>query len=224
MTKFDFKNINIDDLKQKAKDLKRHKWCLITAGIVISLLGLYSMFHTGKAIISLAVFIGLGFIISGVSHILALYSHKSDTLDHPGWFMAQGVFEIILGFIMLSNLGVTAISIPLMVAFWAMFDGVMRTTASFQLKKAGIENWWRLLLFGIISILFALILLSHPFAGFIAATFLLGITFFVWGITVIFETFHFYDMADCGCNCNCNTQGVNATESEKETVSEKKAE
>ena len=216
MTKFDFKNININNFKQKAKDLKRHKWCLITAGIVISLLGLYSMFHTGKAIISLAVFIGLGFIISGVSHILALHAYKDDTHDHPGWFKAQGVFEIILGFIMLSNLGVTAISIPLMVAFWAMFDGVMRTTASFQLKKAGVENWRFLLFYGIISILFALILLSRPFASLIAITFLLGITLFVWGVTAIHEALYFYDIADCKCNCNCNTQEVNATECKKE--------
>jgi len=192
MTKFDFKN-TIEDLKQKAQVLKRHKWCLIIAGIVISLLGLYSMFHPAKAILSLAVFIGLGFIISGISHIFALCSHNNDSVDHPGWFMAQGVFEIILGVILLSNLGVTVISIPLMVAFWAMFDGVMRTTASFQLKKAGIDKWWILLLYGIISILFALILLSRPFAGFIAVTFLLGITLLAWGITAIFEALFLYD-------------------------------
>jgi uncharacterized membrane protein HdeD (DUF308 family) len=151
------------------------------------------MFHPGRAVLSLAVFIGLGFVISGIGHIFALHVHKNDSADHPGWFMAQGVFEIILGFILLSNLGVTALSIPLMVAFWAMFDGVMRTTASFQLKKANIGKWWVLLLYGIISILFSLLLLSRPLAGVIAVTFLLGITLLAWGITAILEAFSFYD-------------------------------
>ena len=193
MSKFDFKNVNFEDLKEKAKNLEKHKWCLIGAGIVMSLLGFYSMFHPGRAILSLAMFIGFGFVISGIGHIFALHVHKSDSADHPGWFMAQGVFEIILGFILLSNLGVTALSIPLIVAFWAMFDGVMRTTASFQLKKANIEKWWVLLIYGVISILFSLILISKPLAGIFAVTFLLGLTLLAWGITAICEAFSLYD-------------------------------
>jgi len=151
------------------------------------------MFHPGRAILSLAVFIGLGFLISGIGHIFALRVHESDSVAHPAWFMAQGVFEIILGFILLSNLGVTAISIPLIVAFWAMFDGVTRTTASFQLKKAGIDKWWLLLVYGILSMLFALILLSRPFAGILAVTFMLGATLLVWGITAVLEALNLYD-------------------------------
>ena len=192
MSKFDFQSI-IADLKQKTKNMKSHKWGLIISGVIMSLLGFYSMFHPGKAILSLAVFIGVGFVISGISHICANYIHKNDSADHPGWFIAQGVFEILLGFIMLANIGVTAISIPFMVAFWAIFDGVMRTTASFQLKKAGIDKWQLLLLYGIISILFALLLLTRPLAGIIAVTFLMGLTLLAWGITAIFEALNLYD-------------------------------
>jgi uncharacterized membrane protein HdeD (DUF308 family) len=187
------KNINIAELKQKAKSMKRHKWCIMVAGTIMSLLGIFSLFHPTRAILSLALFIGLGFIICGISHICAKYVHKNESVDHPNWFMAQGVFEVLLGFILLANLGVTALSIPIMVAFWAILDGVMRTTASFQFRKGGIEKWWVLLLTGVISILFALLLLAHPLRGVIAATFLMGLTILAWGVTAIFEALELYD-------------------------------
>ena len=187
------KNINIEDIKQKAKNLKRHKWCIMVAGVIMCLLGFFSMFHSARSILSLAVFISFGFIICGISHIFAKYVHVNDSADHPNWFMAQGVYEIVLGFILLANLGVTALSIPLMVAFWAILDGVMRTTASFQLRRGGIEKWWVLLLAGIVSFFFALLLLAHPMRGFFSITFLMGLTILAWGVTAIFEALELYN-------------------------------
>ena len=193
MSNFSFQNINIADLIQKAKNFKIHTCCILTGGIIMSLLGIFSMFHPGRAILSLAVFIGFGFVIAGISHIFALFAYKNGSVDHPCWFMTQGVFEIVLGFILLANIGVTALSIPVMVAFWVLIDGIMRMTTSFQLKKANIGNWWHLLLYGLISMFFALILLTRPFAGIIAVTFLLGVTLLAWGITAIFEAINIYD-------------------------------
>jgi len=187
------KNINIEDLKQKAKDLEKHKWCLIIAGVIMSLVGIFSLFRSDKAVLSLAVCIGIGFIISGISHIFAEYAHKNDSVNHPSWFRPQGVFEVLLGFILIANIGVTALSIPIMVVFWAIFDGVMRTTASYEWKKNGLEKWWHLLSMGLVSVFFALLLLAHPFAGFISAPFFMGVTILAWGITAVFEALNLYD-------------------------------
>lgn len=192
MDKFDLQGVDIAELKQRVKNLEKHRWCLIIAGILMALLGIYAMFHPGAAILSLAMFIGFGFAVSGINHVIAYFVLKRDAADHPGWFMAQGIFEIILALILLSNLGVTALSIPLMVAFWAMFDGIMRTTASFKLKALGVDKWWVLLISGIISIIFALLLISRPFAGVFAITFLLGLTLVIWGVTAVFEAYHLY--------------------------------
>jgi uncharacterized membrane protein HdeD (DUF308 family) len=156
------------------------------------LLGIYSMFSSDKSL-SFVMFLGFGFVISGIAHIFANNLHKSDSADHPDWFMAQGVFEIIFGFILIANLGVTSLSMPLMVAFWAIFDGVMRTTASFRFKKAGMSKWRVLFSNGIISLFFAFLLLSRPYATVFGANFLIGLAIFVWGITVIYEALRLYD-------------------------------
>jgi len=187
------KNINIEELKQKAKEMKRHKWYLIVAGVIMCLIGFFSLFYSEKKVFSLAVCLGVGFIITGICHLLADYDHNNDSVDHPSWFKPQGVFEIIVGFILIANIGVTAFSIPVMVVFWALFDGVMRGTASYQWKKGGIVNWCILLSAGLISVFFALLLLAHPFAGFISTPFLMGITLLAWGSTAIFEAIHLYD-------------------------------
>ena len=187
------KNIDINSLKQKSKDIKNHQWCLIIIGVIMVLLGIYSMFHSDKEILSIVMLIGFGFVICGIAHIFAYRLYAKDSADHPNWFISQGVFEIILGFVLIANLGVTSLSMPLMVAFWAIFDGVMRTTASCQLKKAGIVKWRVLLITGIISLFFALLLLARPYATVIGATFLIGAALFAWGLTAICEARHLYD-------------------------------
>ena len=205
MKKFDFKklyieglkqkvkNIDIQNVKQNAKNIKNHKWCLIACGIVMVLIGLYSMFHSDKTILSLAMVFGFGFVVSGIAHIFSWHLYKNSPVDHPGWFLSEGVYEIILGFIFIANLGVTELSIPLMIAFWAIFDGVIRTTTSYQWKKAGIDNWRHLLTGGIVSLFFALILLLRPWATVIAATFMIGIALLAWGATVMFEAYKLYN-------------------------------
>ncbi|MCL1875531.1 MAG: DUF308 domain-containing protein [Synergistaceae bacterium] len=205
MSKFDLKKINIDGIKQKVKDIdiqsvkqnvksiKNHKWCLIVCGIVMILLGLFSMFHSDETILSLVMLFGFGFVVSGIAHVFSWYLYMNSPVDHPRWFLAQGVYEIILGFIFIANLGVTYLSIPLMIAFWAIFDGVVRTTASYQWKKDGIEKWCILLASGIISIIFALLLLARPGATVFAATFMIGITLLAWGVTAAFEAYKLYN-------------------------------
>jgi len=183
------KNIDVNNLKQNLKDIKNHQWYLIAVGIMMVLLGIFSMFHSDKTILSIVMFLGFGFVICGIAHIFAFRLYANDSADHPNWFMPQGVFEIILGFIFVANLGITALSIPLMVAFWAIFDGVMRTTASCQLKKAGVVKWRVLLITGIISLFFALLLLSRPVGG----AFLIGAALFAWGLTAICEARHLYN-------------------------------
>lgn len=205
MKKFDFKNINIEGMKQKvknidiqslkqnAKNIKNHKWCLIACGIIMILLGLLSMIQSDKTILSLVILFGFGFIVSGIAHIFSYHLYKNDPDDHPRWFLSQGVYEIILGIIFIANLGVTSLSIPLMIAFWAIFDGVTRTTASFHWKKAGLDKWRILLSAGIVSIFFALLLLARPWATVFAATFMIGITLLAWGITAILEAYKLYN-------------------------------
>jgi uncharacterized membrane protein HdeD (DUF308 family) len=185
------REINFESVGNSLKDLKRHKWFLILAGALMVLLGIYSMFHPVTAILSLAVYIGVGFLAAGVIHSVfygVMRSHGVKT----SWFLVQGILEVIVAFLLLSNLGVTALSIPLMVAFWAMFDGVTRCVAAFEMRSLGTEKWTFLLIMGIISILFALMLIARPFAGIIAVTFMLGLLFVVWGASAIFEGFHLY--------------------------------
>jgi len=193
MEKLNLKNINFQTLKQKSKDIKNHKWCLIIAGIVLIIIGFYSLFHTDKTILSLVMFIGSGFVVAGIAHLFTYHLYKNDSAGHPLWFLYQGVFEIVLGFIIISNLGVTALSIPLMVAFWALFDGVIRITSAYRLKKAGIGNSHILLLTGIISLLFAALLLARPWATVVAATITIGLALIAWGITVVAEALNLYD-------------------------------
>lgn len=187
----EMKKFDVETIKKTLKGMKRHKWFLVASGILAIILGIYAMFHPATAILSLAVYVGVGFLLMGISHV-AFYFFMRQEGNKPTWFLVLGILELIVAFVMLANLGVTALSIPIMVAFWALFDGVTRCTAAFDLKELGEENWWILLVAGIVSILFALILIARPLAGIFAVTFLLGFTLISWGVGALFEAFHLY--------------------------------
>lgn len=155
-------------------------WVLVV-GIIMILAGGYVWMHPANALLALAFYLGLIFIATGVGYLLALFSGWS------GWLFAQGLLDIFVGTIFLINIGVTAISIPIMFAFWALFVGVLRVMAAFQLKRADAPHWAWALVSGILGIVFAFIILTHPIVGALGVTIVIGTYMILYGLLAVIE-------------------------------------
>lgn len=154
-------------------------WHLV-AGVIMVLLGIYVWFNPMTSLLALALYLGVAFIVLGIGYVLASFSFES------GWYLAVGVLDLLVGVVFVTNLGVTAETLPIIFALWCLAVGAIQVVGSYYLHKNGFK-WVGALVAGIIGVIFAFLVLSYPVLGAIAITTLMGAYILLYGVVEIFE-------------------------------------
>jgi len=80
------------------------------------------------------------------------------------------------------------------IAFWSILRGIIEIVAAVRLRDLIKGEWW-LILGGIASIAFGVLLVMYPESGLLAVVWLLGIYAVIFGITQIMLGFRLKGMA-----------------------------
>lgn len=164
-------------MENKAKNW----WLVLLKGVVLIILSIFVFRHPVGSLLGLAIFIGWSLMLTGVFLVIAAISvRKID--ENWGWRLAEGIMDVIFGFVLLSNPGITAAVFPFIVGFWMMIYGVMIFSGSFKAKKEGDSNWWLSLFGGIITVLFGWFVMTDFLTGAIAITMWIGMGILLLGI------------------------------------------
>ena len=97
-----------------------------------------------------------------------------------------GIFDFVVGLILMTNLGVTAASLPIILALWFLTIGILQIIGAFDLKSYGFP-WKGSLLMGIVGAVFGLIILSYPVVGAVTVSTLIGLYIVMFGILQLVE-------------------------------------
>lgn len=121
---------------------------------------------------ALAVFWGAFALVEGVvSLITAWRVYKNGMVWWP--YLLFGLIGVAAGAAALMWPKITLIILLYLLALWAILGGLSEVIAAIRLRKV-IANEWALVLSGIISIAFGILILAHPFPGTVAIIWLLG--------------------------------------------------
>ena len=82
----------------------------------------------------------------------------------------------------------TTIVLLYLIAFWAIFTGVLEIVAGIRLRRA-LANELLLILMGVVSLLFGFLILIFPSAGALAVVLWIGAYAFVFGIMLLVLAF-----------------------------------
>jgi uncharacterized membrane protein HdeD (DUF308 family) len=84
-----------------------------------------------------------------------------------------GAIGIVAGILAFFYPGVTAITLLFIIAAWAIVRGAAEIAAAVQLRKV-IPNEWALIVGGVLSVLFGVILFANPAVGALAVIWVIG--------------------------------------------------
>ncbi len=167
-----------------SKKLFKNWWMLLISGILFTIFGILCIASPGLGLLSTGMFIGIIMLIAGItitSFALTFTGHEG-----WGWRLVEGLIDIFFGIILLWNPGVTALAIPMVIAFWAIFRGVMLFVDSFSYKKLGMSDWWGFLLLGVIAVIFGFFMFRYLGATAIATGWMIGVIMLSMGISAIY--------------------------------------
>lgn len=155
------------------------KWNLV-AGIVMLILGAIIWFNPFGTLLALAFYIGIGFVLAGGFYIMSSIDIKS------GWYLLVGVLDLVVGLILMANLGVTAASLPIILALWCLTVGVIQIIGAFEIKRYGRPWGWSMMM-GAAGIIFGLIILAYPLVGAITISTVTGLYAVMFGLLQLAE-------------------------------------
>lgn len=164
------------------------KALMVIMGAIFIITGFMTFKYPLETMVSAALFLGVSIFVAGIFYMVAYFKEKS-LLPNPGWLLLQGILDILVGILLLSNIGVTTASLPYIMGFWAMFVGVNRIVFSFDLKKVGVNKWWLALITGIFSLLLAVLIIFYPLFGAAFVVAYIAVFLIYYGFMAIVEAF-----------------------------------
>jgi uncharacterized membrane protein HdeD (DUF308 family) len=160
-------------------------WVFLIIGILL-LIGSYFMFSTPvESFVGLAGLFSALILVSGLFRIFFALTNKDD-IENFGLYLAGGVLDVIVGFLLLKYPGITIVLFSLFIGFWLLFRGFNVISISFQVKKMEDSNWFWILLFGILVVIFAFMAIINPLIGASYLVITLALAIMFAGIANIF--------------------------------------
>jgi uncharacterized membrane protein HdeD (DUF308 family) len=160
--------------------LARYWWALALRGLFAVLFGLLTFFIPGITLLALVLLFGVYALLDGIFDIVSAFRSSS----HHWAFVVEGVVGIIVGLLTLIWPGITGMVLLYLIAFWAIFTGVLEIVAGIRLRAA-IANEVLLILMGVLSLLFGLLIIIFPGAGALAIAFWIGAYALIFGTMLI---------------------------------------
>jgi len=143
--------------------LKRHWWVPVIRGIAAIVFGVIAFVYPGLTIAVLVLLFGAWVLVDGVFRIVGAIGHRASDSDW-GFNLIIGILGIIIGFLTFHAPGITALALVIYIAAWALMIGATEIAVAIKLRRE-IKGEWFLILMGLASIVFAILLLWNPVLG-----------------------------------------------------------
>ena len=160
--------------------LRRGWWALLLRGIAAIAFAVLTWLQPRISLTALVLLFGWYAIVDGaLGASMAIAGRK--THEHWVVLLLGGLLGIAVGVVTFLAPGITALALLFYIAIWAVATGTLEIVAAIRLRKE-IPNEWLLVLGGLASVAFGVLLMARPEAGALAVLSLIAAFAFVFGV------------------------------------------
>ena len=143
--------------------LKRHWWVPVIRGIAAIVFGVIAFAYPGLTVAVLVLLFGAWVLVDGIFRVIGAVGHRAFDKEW-GFDLIIGIVGIIIGFLTFHAPQITALALIIYIAAWALMIGATEIALAIKLRRE-IKGEWFLILMGLVSIVFAVMLLWNPAVG-----------------------------------------------------------
>jgi uncharacterized membrane protein HdeD (DUF308 family) len=163
--------------------LSRNWWMLTLRGVLAILFGVLTWLQPAISLTVLILTFGVYALADGVIGGWAAISGRKTEKHWWAWLL-WALVSVVAGILAFTSPGLTALVLVYYIGFWAIVTGVIEIVTGIRLRKA-IQGEWLLLLGGLVSVMFGIILLTRPGVGALAVLWLIATYAVVFGIILV---------------------------------------
>jgi uncharacterized membrane protein HdeD (DUF308 family) len=156
-------------------------WAMVLRGIVAVLFGLAALFWPGLTLFVLLVCFGVYAMLDG---LLAIVAGIRASGGRKWLLLAEGALGVLAGLVVLFWPGTTALVVVYVISAWAIFTGLLKVVMAVAFRRE-IESGWLMILGGVLSMVFGVILGAMPGAGLVTLVWLIGIYALILGVALV---------------------------------------
>ncbi len=156
------------------RGLAKNWWLLLLRGIAAIAFGILAFLWPGLTLLTLALLWGAYAMADGVLALVAAVSGTRTEIAPRWWLALVGTAGILAGLLAFVWPVMTAQVLLLFIAGWSIVIGLLQIFGAIRLRHE-IEGEWLLILSGLLSVTFGLVLIVQPGAGALAVVWLIGL-------------------------------------------------
>ena len=165
-------------------ELTRSWWILAVRGVVAVIFGLLALIWPEITLLALVLVFGAYAFVDGVFALVAAVRGRQLAGGSRAWLVLEGLLGVGAGVVAVLWPDITALALLWVIAVWAVLTGVLEILAAVRLRRV-LDNEWLLVVAGVLSIVFGLILMIWPESGAIGLVWLIGIYAIVFGVVLL---------------------------------------
>lgn len=173
--------------------LTRNWGWIVLRGVAAILFGILAFAWPGLTLTILVAVWGFYALSDGLFALIAAFKMKD--AGRPLWPMVVvGLLGIAAGILTFVWPGMTALVLLSFIALWALASGIFQIAAAIRLR-AVITNEWLMVISGLLSIGFGVLMLARPGAGALAVAWIIGWYAMLFGVLLVVLGFRLKGLA-----------------------------
>jgi uncharacterized membrane protein HdeD (DUF308 family) len=169
--------------KQMAAVLARRWWLLLLRGLVAIAFGVLITLQPAITLKVLVLLFGIYVLVDGILGVWLAISGRG-WLERGWVLLLWGLVGIGVGILTFLRPNITALALLFYIAIWAVAAGVLEIAAAIRLRKE-MKGEWILILGGLATVAFGVLLMAWPTEGALAVLWLIATYGISFGVLLV---------------------------------------
>lgn len=183
----------------------KHWYIPAIIGILLIVVGIYTYSTPIATYATLTIIFCLSFLFTGLIELgFAVQNQKN--IEGWSWYLMGGIFDTVVGFILLTHPSISAVMLPIFIGFTLLFRSMQGLGFAFEHKNYGSNNWGGLALTSILGLIFSLLLIFNPIFAESYLVLLTSLAFVFVGFSAIVLSFQLKKLKNLSSKVQGNLQ------------------
>ena len=177
------------DLYDRAMEPVRHWWMYLIIGILAFILGVFMLTNPAITYEMMTLLLGLALMVFGIIELFVGLFSRNIFVTRAA-VLIGAILNIVLGILLAANPGIAALTLPLILGMWMLYQSFMMISYAGDLKGFKVKGYGLTLFCGIVLLILALLILLRPMTvGIFTVAIYISLSFIIYGLSEIVSAF-----------------------------------